>query len=102
MELEKILKISAIFLIGILTANIINFFLVYGLEIPLNLTSSGDRAPSDFVKEGEIEIFKDKVVIHVENPSMSRYAPTGSMRPLLDQGANGIRIRPSSEKCIEL
>ena len=55
-------------------------------------------APSDYIKENQIEITDDKIIIYVENPSLSRYADTGSMIPLLDEYSNGIRIVPDSEE----
>ena len=104
MEFNKILMFCMIFLTGFLVANIISFIFVYGLEIPslLNISSVNNNAPFDFIKEGQIEILKDKVIIHINDASISRYAPTGSMKPLLDSGANGIRIKPDSEKDIHI
>ena len=103
MEIVNILKISIIFLIGFLIASLLNYYFLYGLETPFlqNFTVK-NNAPSDIIKENQIEILKDKVIIHVENPSISRYAPTGSMKPLLDKGANGIRIKPKTPEDVNI
>jgi len=104
MEFANILKIGIIFLAGFLLANIVSFIILYGLEMP-SLISFGavySDAPSDFIKEGQIEVLNDKVIIHIKDASMSRYAPTGSMKPVLDSGANGIRVKPESEKDIHI
>lgn len=58
-------------------------------------------APSDWVSEDEIYLTDEVVIIGVKGASISRYAPTGSMRPIFDEGANGIRIVPRSPKEIE-
>lgn len=107
MNIEKLIKVSIIFLLGFLSANIAGLFLIYGSEIPfsfnnLSFSLGNNSAPFDFVKEDQIQIFEDKIVINVENASISSYAPTGSMLPVLDQGSNGIRIVPKSESDIHI
>ncbi len=105
MNIEKLIKVSIIFLLGFLSANVAGLFLIYGSEIPFSfnnfsltgLFNDNNSAPFDFIKENQIQIFEDKIVINVENASISSYAPTGSMLPVLDEGSNGIRIIPKSE-----
>ena len=58
---------------------------------------NSEDIPADRISEGNIEVYKDRVVIWIENASLSDYAATKSMIPVLDQGANGIRIVPQSE-----
>jgi len=105
MDITKTLKICIIFLIGFLSANLLSFYLVYGIENPFssgfNFTSQ-NAAPKDIIKENQIEIYDDKVVINVKGASMSHYAATGSMKPTFDENANGIRIVPSSEEEIQV
>jgi len=60
------------------------------------------NAPSDFISEDKITVYPDKVIIQIDNASLSSYAPTGSMRPLFDSGANGIRIIPKSPDNIHI
>jgi len=55
-----------------------------------------------YIEEKDIQVYKDKIVINVKNPSLSNYAPTGSMRPVIDVYANGIRIVPTSENEIQI
>jgi hypothetical protein len=100
-NLPGFLKICMIFLLGFLFANIINFYMVYGLENPFSgnfkfLSYNLDKAPSNFINEDQIEIYPDKVVIKIPNTSLGRYAPTGSMKPILDENSNGIRIVPKT------
>jgi hypothetical protein len=107
MMIIKVLKICIIFLLGFLSANLISYYFIYGLEIPFsnNWNFSGyhfDKAPSDFIKESQIEVYSDKIIIYVNNASISRYAATGSMIPTFDENANGIRIIPQSEKDIHV
>jgi len=54
-------------------------------------------APHDFIPEESIVAYPNQVVLKIENYSINKYAPTGSMIPVLDKGANGISIKPNSE-----
>ncbi|MBR9704302.1 hypothetical protein GOV12_02740 [Candidatus Pacearchaeota archaeon] len=101
MKVLKVLGIVIIFLLGFLGANLVSYYYVYGAEIPFsnswNFTGYHiDEAPFDNIRDSEIEVFEDKVVIYVDNASLSRYAPTGSMKPTLDEYSNGIRIVPEN------
>jgi signal peptidase I len=60
------------------------------------------EAPFDFIKENQIKVYDDKIIIYVDDASIGRYAPTGSMKPVLDEGSNGIRIKPESEKDVHI
>jgi hypothetical protein len=79
-------------------------FLQAGIEKPLGISFSEaiNNAPGDWIKTSQIQITGNSIVINVPNASISSYAPTGSMRPVLDQGSNGIRIVPSSPEQIEI
>jgi len=90
--------VLAVFSIGFFSALALNSYLATNFESPFGYSSSSEiKAPSDHIEESQISITKDKIIINIENASLSAYAPTGSMRPLFDEGANGIRIVPQSE-----
>lgn len=92
-------KITIIFLFGFLCANILGYFLVFGVENPFSesYNLSGDNAPHEIIKENQIEIYDEKVVINIKGASLGKYAATGSMKPVLDENSHGIRIVPDSE-----
>ena len=94
----KVLYVVLIFLVGFMSAYLVNFY------FDANSYSLGGsaRAPSDFVLSDEIEVYPDRVVIELENARLSRYAPTGSMVPVLDDYANGINVKPKSEEQINV
>lgn len=103
----EVLKIMIIFLMGFLTANLIGFYYASGSEIPIlksfGFANSTDiQTPFDFIKENQIEVYDDRIIIRIENASLGNYAPTGSMRPVLDKDSNGIRIVPKSEMDIHV
>ena len=99
----NILLITLIFLLGFLSATIFNYnFNVLENPFSINNGLNNGKAPSDFVKEEQIKIYDDRIIIYINDASLSRYASTGSMKPLLDEGANGIRIKPDSEDDIHV
>ncbi len=82
MESHRIFFITIIFLLGFFVALLVNPYISSNLEHPLTSLAVGEAsAPSDFVKEGNIEVYRDKVILRIENVSLSSYAATGSMRP---------------------
>lgn len=105
MYIDKSLKILLIFLLGFLSANIINFYFISELEIPYSsnkLPLNQITMSSNFINPNQIEIFPDRIVIYVNNASLGYYASTKSMLPILDSKTNGIRIKPNSEKEINI
>lgn len=52
-------------------------------------------APADRIAESQLFVFDNRVVLELPQASWARYADTNSMLPLLDEGANGIEIKPS-------
>ncbi len=107
MKLLKIIRICIIFLLGFLCANLVSYYMVYGLEKPISRNIgffgySSKEVPFDYITEDQIEIYNDRIVIWIANSSIGRYAPTGSMKPLLDESTNGIRIVPQSEEEIHI
>ena len=106
-DLSNFLKICMIFLLGFLFANIINFCMAYGLENPFSgnfrfLSYNLNKAPTNFINEEQIEIYPDKIIINIPNTSLGRYAPTGSMKPILDENSNGIRIVPKTAEDVNV
>ena len=90
-----------VFLLGFLSCAL--FVLVFGsseIEVPFAtgfmISDYLESAPSDWVSEDNILVFDDRIILRVENATLSNYADSGSMVPVLDKGANGIRVVPGS------
>ena len=65
--------------------------------------ASKDRiSPADHIKESQINVYKDKIVIDINNAIWARYTDTNSMDPLFDKGANGIEIAPGSQEDLHI
>ena len=104
----EILLVICVFLLGFLSASLASSLVnYYDAEVPLLsdlgiFNDSNEKAPADFVKDDQILVFEDRVVILVEDATLSKYSPTGSMRPVLDFGSNGIRVKIESSDDISI
>lgn len=68
-------------------------------EVPRKSFVPEDRpSPFDHVKESQIKVFKSEVKIEIKNVVWSKFTATHSMDPLLDVGANGLHIIPTSKE----
>jgi len=98
------------FIAGFLSCILLVYSLSYvNLEKPLEIgglkqvsTLSEGTSPSDVISKDQIHVYQDKIVIDIEGASLSSYAATGSMRPVFDEGHNGIRIVPKNEDQISV
>ena len=61
---------------------------------------SNPSVPNNWINESQIEIQKDKVIIHINNSQISEFGNTSSMLPLIGKATNGIVITPSSPEQI--
>jgi len=57
-------------------------------------------SPFDRVKEDQIEVYGDKIVINLKDAEWAKFTDTNSMDPVIDTGANAIEVKPTSEKDI--
>ena len=91
------------FLIGILLGN---FYSVSALEKPfefIGLKSNSEiQMPKDRIKESQIKVFSDRIIIEINDPQWAKFANTNSMIPFLDEGANAIQISPESENDLQV
>jgi hypothetical protein len=74
---------------------------ISNIEKPASLNifdsfSNEKHSPSDWVKENQIHVYNDKIVIDIEGAMWSRFTDTNSMDPMFDKGSNGIEIIPES------
>jgi len=84
------------FLLGIFLGYLLTEFLA-----PEAATQANPRvyiAPADRISESQIYLTGDKVIIDLKGreASWAQYADSNSMLPVLDNGHNGIEIKPKS------
>lgn len=100
-------KLILIFLLGFFSCALLFYVLGFSdLEVPFVTGfisfENNAESPSDWVSNEDIIILEDKIILNIPHATLSNYASSGSMRPFLDKGANGIRIKPSNETQIEV
>lgn len=66
-------------------------------QITGNLISPSEKnSPSDWVKENQITVLSNKVILDIKEPYWATFTDTNSMDPVIDVGANTIEIIPES------
>jgi hypothetical protein len=107
--MSSLIKSALMFTIGFLACALLIYSLFsIDLENPLSIngfsinSNSQATAPSDWIRENQIQIFSDKIVIKIQNASLSKYASTGSMKPVFDESSNGIRIAPKNSEQLNI
>ena len=78
--------------------------LAYSLNIEnTSIFKSNEKiSPSDRIKDSQIFVYEDRIVIYIENANYAIYADTNSMDPVLDKGMTGIEVVPFSENDVKL
>ena len=96
-------KYTLVFLAGFLSCVFLFYmFSSSNLEVPFatGLVSFDASSPSDWVFDDDIIVFDDYIILRIANATVSNYADSGSMKPVLDLGANGIRVVPANADAI--
>ena len=60
------------------------------------------NSPSDWIKQNQIHLYEDKVVIDLENPQWAVFTDTNSMDPVIDDGSHAIELIPQSSEQIKV
>lgn len=86
-EWPYLISIFAAFIAGILIG-------LPTAPLLMPVTAQSSHTPSHWINQTNIEVYTDKVIIRIDNPQWATFAPTGSMRPVLDSTAHAIQITP--------
>jgi hypothetical protein len=74
--------------------------LVTGNFIGVDITNR--PSPSDIIKQENIHVFSDRIIIYVDNPQWAMFTNTKSMDPVFDKEANALQIVPKSIEQINI
>lgn len=108
---KEVILIVVVFIIGFSSSFVfiyLNAYIKYsGKEAPSSITGfasflSDKSTPSDRIKESQINVYDNRVVIVLDNATMSSYADTRSMEPLINSYSNGIETIPKSENDLKV
>jgi len=96
------IALLAAFGLGVMTEEISSGVLVKVSDLPLGAGIASERAsPGDRISEQQIQVFKDKIILDIQNAQWSTFTDTNSMDPVLDKGANALQIVPGSASEIQ-
>ncbi len=98
-DLIKILLITLVFMLGWTSSYV---YSGTSLENPSSFVSDELISPQSRISEDDVYIFGDHILIEISDASGAIYADTNSMDPVLDDGAIGLEIVPSSEDSIHI
>ena len=105
-KLRRIILILTIFSLGWLLNTVLTNFIYYDAEKPLSfgfvpfLSSPERLSPSDHIKESQIHVYEDKVIIDAPGAKWAAFTDTNSMDPFLDAESNSIEITPQTHNDI--
>ncbi|MBW2965637.1 hypothetical protein KY342_00875 [Candidatus Woesearchaeota archaeon] len=99
-----LLALICIFLAGWLSNTVYSNLSGIEFESPFSFTFKAPeiQSPSDHIKEEQIHVYEDRILIDLENAMWARFTDTNSMDPLFDIEANTIEIKPESEEDIHV
>ncbi|HIG92805.1 TPA: hypothetical protein HA242_04315 [Candidatus Woesearchaeota archaeon] len=94
---SKIIFVTVVAILGALF-----LFPLSRAQLPLSFFTSPEiNSPGDWVKDEQIKVYTDKVVLDVRNATWVGFTNTNSMDPFLDQGANALEIVPEDPYSIK-
>ena len=75
---------------------------VAGLQKLQGSASRDKPSPSEWVKNSQINVFNDEVVLKIKNAKWAVFTDTKSMDPVIDSTSKAIQVIPESEKEIRI
>jgi hypothetical protein len=72
-------------------------------QIPASFLGTKEiSSPSDWVKEDQIKVYEDKVVLNIKDALWASFTNTNSMDPFLDEDSHALEIIPENENEINI
>jgi hypothetical protein len=72
-------------------------------QIPASFLGTKEiSSPSDWIKEDQIKVYEDKVVLEINNTIWASFTNTNSMDPFLDEDSHALEIIPENENDINI
>ncbi len=93
---KQIITVLLAFMLGLILNDA--YSELNSLERPLSLFQDGIEkdSPGDWIKEDQIKVYNNKVIINLKDAEWASFTNTNSMDPVLDEKANAIEIIPKS------
>lgn len=105
-RIKLICVLLAVFSLGWVFNAVLTNVIYYDVEKPLSFSivpffsSPEIDSPADHIKEEQIHVYDNRVVIDVAGATWAAFSDTNSMDPFLDESSNSIEVRPGSPESI--
>jgi hypothetical protein len=97
------LKLKLFLVIAFLVVLLVATLSLAEKQVPLSLLGGKELfSPSDWIKEEQIKVYQDKVVLEIDNPLWATFTNTNSMDPFIDESSHAIEISPESADSINV
>ncbi|MBC8500815.1 MAG: hypothetical protein ISS25_02055 [Nanoarchaeota archaeon] len=99
----RVLPLVFIFAMLTVIVVLLNIAFHNQVSIPIKVSSAAERlSPSDHIKEENVHIYDDRVIIDIKNPQWAEFIDTNSMDPIIDEYANSIQIIPIEQEEVHI
>ena len=68
----------------------------------MSVVSAEKMSPYDHIKEDQIHVYDNRIIIDLEAAKWAKFSNTNSMDPIIDSNSNSIEISPISEDDIHV
>ena len=93
------------FILGVIILGVLSITAISLAEkqIPSRLMGGSEQeSPNDWIKEEEIKVFNNQVVISIQDPTWASFTNTNSMDPFIDETSHAIQISPPTPEMIKI
>ena len=93
---KQIISLMLAFMLGLIMNEAYSG--INSLEMPLSTVKAGPEidSPSDWIKEEQIKVYSNRVIIEIDDPEWASFTNTNSMDPVIDETSHAIEIVPKS------
>ena len=92
----SLILITLSFILG-LTVNNLAAMSSANAQAPFSLLGTSELiSPNDWVKESQIHVYKDRIILDVQDASWAKFTDTNSMDPIFDVESNTIEVKPEN------
>ncbi|MBU0457393.1 MAG: hypothetical protein ABH824_03705 [Nanoarchaeota archaeon] len=100
--MKKIHNIILLLLIGLLISSLAAIS-KSDAHLPTTIFGGAEQhSPSNWVKEEQIKVYNDKVILDIQDAIWAGFTDTNSMDPFIDETSHAIEISPENPQSINL
>ncbi len=90
---------SILFVLGVI---LFSLAVISEKQMPASSTALELDSPNDWIKENQISVYSNRVVLNIKDATWASFTNTNSMDPVIDTGANALEILPKTANDIKV